>query len=148
MFSLVMTSDAKSSDDAANYGRSMSARARTFMALARYRAGSGIAQALRDPSYSFSQSAQAIERSAGVLRKFMVGVVNAISVGGKLDSSKRAVQELMNVIEFSGMTAVGVVREMVLTIHPDLLCHPALRLEAFIQYYTIIHTFSSLCKVR
>lgn len=134
MFALVMTADAKSSDDAASYGRYMSAKSRTYLALAGYRRGSGLAQMLKFPSYS-SQAAQSIERSAGALRKFMVGVVNSISTGGQLNAAKK----LMNVLEFNGMTAVGVVREVILTVHPDLICRPALRLEALPGARTAAH---------
>ena len=78
------------------------------MAVAGYRRGSPLAEALGFPSFGFSQAAQAVERSAGVMRKFLVGIANTISTGARLDSSRKVVMELMAVLEFSGMTAVGV----------------------------------------
>ena len=48
----------------------------------------------------------------------------------KSDDASNYGKELMGILEFSSMTCVGVVREIILTVHPDLICRPALRLEA------------------
>ena len=130
LFAMLVMSDSKASDTSTNYRTYMARRKRAFVGAAGSNIGRNPFRDLECPSFEFAKHLQPFEQANVPLRRVIVELLNQVVLQATLIPSRHIATEVVRYLKFSGMLAVQIIRETVLTTCPDLLMSPLLRSES------------------